>query len=98
MLDEMTPQNMNELEAGYQLGLWGNEWQQSAAIAAAVTNAVIVLTAATQGVTAKEEHMVSPSIFMPDTSPEADESTNRQHGRRLGADEAEQLMRIRYAG
>ena len=69
MLESMTPQQMDEWLAYYQVEPFGDEWLQAGTIAAVVYNVVASVGSAMGGKSLKEKDMRDPDDFIPTDKP-----------------------------
>ena len=65
MLESMTPEQMSEWIAYYQIEPFGDEWLQAGTISSTVYNVVASIGAALGGKSLKEKDMREPMDFTP---------------------------------
>jgi hypothetical protein len=87
MLETMTPEQMHEWMAYFQVEPFGDEWLQSGTLAAVFYNTVASIGAGIGGSKLKDKDMRKPSDFMP--------GTEEKKRRRSGTTAASQMAILR---
>jgi len=92
MLEDMTPEEFDERWAHYRVEPWGDWFRWFAILFAMVHNGIVNIIAALTGTPANDDLFKTEADFMPHQG----EKPAKAKKRRLTAQEAEHLDRMRY--
>lgn len=97
MLDELTPEQFNEWWAMYLAEPWGDDWRQTGEIAAEMHNAgrLIAVAASMGNMKLQESDIRKADDYIPRWRPKRRYPAG---GKRLGAREAELVLRAQFGG
>lgn len=93
MLDELTPEQMNEWIAYWHVEPFGEVWSQTALLASTIHNSAMVIVSAGEP---SEKSLVTPDDLMPNKP--GKRSGKSTAGKRLDPKIAEIQMRQRFGG